>query len=324
MKKLNLALVFAFLLTAAAPCMLWAQSEESPLDQAKKIVKAMTSQNTSYLRVVKGKSAARLETACVTFENLDVGSSVTLIAAVHIADPSYYRALQDHLKKYDTVFYEGVKQDGKQSEAMSLVSRLQSALKDSLGLAFQPKRMDMTKSNMTHADLTATELQGMLKEKGVGLLPNQDLIELFGPIIVKGLRMLAPVEGQAESPLKQMIRRRMKTVFAEVLAKGVQIYDKLKKPEDRARDELLIGARNAKAMQLLKEAIKENPQGKYAILYGGAHHPDFEKRLINDLGMQKTNVAWLRAWDMSNKRKIRPTPHPDSKPAKKPKKKTVL
>lgn len=321
MKKLSLIILMSTLATSFASPSIGAQEEGSTLDQAKKLALALTKQETSYLRVVKGKRSSRLETACITFENVDSGSSVTLVSAVHIGDESYYKALQKHLEGYDKVFFEGVKQDGPRTELMSLVSRIQSALKDVLGLAFQPEKMDMTKPNMVHADLKASELDAMLKERGISLLPNQDLLTMFGPFVERGMRMLAPTPGQEPNALQSMIQRRMKGVFAEALSKGIQIYDKLKKPEDKARDELLIGARNKVAIDLLKKALLQQPKGKYAILYGGAHHPDFEKTLTTELEMQKTGTHWLSAWDMSA-----PQPKPAPKPkTKEPvKKKTIL
>ncbi|MFT7617861.1 MAG: hypothetical protein ACI97A_001500 [Planctomycetota bacterium] len=321
MKKLSLLILMSMMASMTSAPLLSAQEEDSALNQAKKLALALAGQETPYLRVVKGKTTSRLETACVTFENLDTGASVTLVSAVHIGDKAYYKVLQKHLEDYDKVFFEGVKQDGPSNELMSLVSRLQSSLKNFLGLAFQPEQMDMSKPNMVHADMKASQLQELLKKRGISLLPNEDLLGMFGPMVVKGLEMIAPAPDQKPNRLQDLMQRRMKSVFAEALSKGIQIYDKLKKPEDKARDELLIGARNQIAMDLLKKSLAAKPGGKYAILYGGAHHPDFEKRLTTELEMQKTGTQWLSAWDISPSK-----PQPASKPAAKkaPKKKRVL
>ncbi len=305
-----------------------AQESDSTIEKAKKLAQMLSSKDTPYLRVVKGKKNSRLETACVTFENLDTGLSVTLVSAVHIADASYYKLLQKHLSAYDTVFYEGVKPDGPRTDLMTLVSQLQTALKDVLGLTFQPEQMDMKKKNMVHADLKASELEAMVKKNGISLLPNQDLLKMFGPMVQAGLRMLAPNPGQEPNALQLLIQKRLKGVFAEALSKGIQLYDKFKKPEDKLRDQMLIGSRNKVVLRLLKKATAQKPNGKFAILYGGAHHPDFEKHLIADFGMQKTGTVWLPAWRIDGSDatptlpKSKPTKAPKSKTKKK--KKTVL
>jgi len=59
---------------------------------------------TDFLRVEENETAAKLQTANTTYTK--EGFSVTLIGAVHIADETYYEALNNEFKNYDRLLYE--------------------------------------------------------------------------------------------------------------------------------------------------------------------------------------------------------------------------
>jgi hypothetical protein len=60
---------------------------------------------------------------------------------------------------------------------------------------------------------------------------------------------------------------------------------------------LIIGDRNDRVMSVLN---KERQKGKrrVAIFYGAGHMADFERRLVEEYGMQLDNVIWRNAWDL--------------------------
>ena len=52
-------------------------------------------------------------------------------------------------------------------------------------------------------------------------------------------------------------------------------------------------------MKVLESEIQKGNK-KLALFYGSAHMPDFEKRLVRDLGMRKTKQFWGDAWDLQS------------------------
>ena len=60
---------------------------------------------------------------------------------------------------------------------------------------------------------------------------------------------------------------------------------------------ILVGDRNAAAMRVFQKEIAKGKK-RIGIFYGGAHMPDFERRLVLDFGMKKSKVEWLNAWDL--------------------------
>src|SRR4029079_11845842 len=67
---------------------------------------------TSFMRFVQdADGAARLEVADAAYRN-SRGVVVHLIGAVHIADPIFYRGLNENFQHYDALLYEMVKSRG--------------------------------------------------------------------------------------------------------------------------------------------------------------------------------------------------------------------
>ncbi len=71
-------------------------------------------------------------------------------------------------------------------------------------------------------------------------------------------------------------------------------------------DVLLVVDRNGEALKVLQKQIALGKK-KIGIFYGAAHLPDFDKRLINDFGLQPAegsdNPRWITAWDLSSTEK---------------------
>src|SRR5688500_190260 len=99
-----------------------------------------------------------LQTADVTYRRGD--ETVRLVAAVHIGEEAYFKALSDSFTKAGVVLYEMVKPAGMDAPERgappeSGVAQLQHFLKDTLNLSFQLDVVDYTKPNFVHADLDA-------------------------------------------------------------------------------------------------------------------------------------------------------------------------
>src|SRR5215203_6041127 len=88
----SLALLFAMVLLLQAPAA--AQPSTDAPEQSK------------FLRFVPDeKGGGTLQASVVRYEN-DQGVTVDLVAAIHIADRSFFRALDDSFADYDAVLYE--------------------------------------------------------------------------------------------------------------------------------------------------------------------------------------------------------------------------
>src|SRR3954447_15072588 len=70
------------------------------------------SRDSKFLRFVPDKhGGGTLQASTVRYENAD-GVAVDLVAAVHIAEPSFFQALQNSWDDYDAVLYELVAPKG--------------------------------------------------------------------------------------------------------------------------------------------------------------------------------------------------------------------
>ncbi|MDC0323137.1 hypothetical protein OAL33_00985, partial [Akkermansiaceae bacterium] len=64
----------------------------------------LVEKKTDFLRVKESEKSAKLQTAITTYEK--DGAKVALIGAIHIADQSYYDALNKKFATYDRVLFE--------------------------------------------------------------------------------------------------------------------------------------------------------------------------------------------------------------------------
>src|SRR4030095_12717964 len=58
-----------------------------------------------YVRFTGADKRGKLETGVVTMKN-DAGVEVELVGAIHIADPSYYKALNQLFTRYEALLFE--------------------------------------------------------------------------------------------------------------------------------------------------------------------------------------------------------------------------
>jgi hypothetical protein len=262
-------------------------------------------------RDAKGAPTA-LETAIVRFvpEKGTDGVTVDLVAAVHIGDKAYYRALNKQFEEYDVVLYElvaapgtripkGGKREG--GNPLALVQQLMTGM---FQLESQTERIDYTKKNFVHADLSPDQMLEKMRERGddpftialsavADMLRQQNLQQDKKP---EG-KAAKPGKGapdldiaslllDADGPLK------MKRLLAENLGNPGAITG-----FGPTLNTLLIVDRNQAALKVLQKEIAGGKK-KIAIFYGAAHMPDFEKHLKEDFGLKRQSEKWLTAWDL--------------------------
>jgi hypothetical protein len=269
-----------------------------------------------FIRYSKGTQVSRLETAVVTYENVDTGRTVTLIAVAHIGDKGYFEQIQKHLRAYDVVLHEGVQStDGEAPGDLMWISRLQLTLKDYLGLEHQREALDYGAKNLVRADLSAAAVKTMLLERGVELTPFGSALEGLGPLVEAGLQFLK------KRPELSGVRNRMKAALATVLGSGMKIYERMKRGADKERDAVIIGARNDHVFKHLTDLLEKAETRSVAVLYGAAHMPDLATRLRQRPGWKQTRLEWLPAWTIAPAAETESgaaEPEPASQPTSKP------
>ncbi len=225
---------------------------------------------------------------------------VDLISAVHIGDKSYYGALNERFRDYDALLYEMVisapgRTDLPRDGDRGLLSNLQIGLKDALGLAFQLDEIDYSAGNFVHADLSADMLFASMDERG------ESLYVYFWRLFY------AAIEDYARDPLgigdMQMMSQMLfapddsalKILIAHEMVKATHSGDFLGSEDGSA----VIASRNAHAIEVLKSQIAAGANS-IGIFYGAAHMPDFDQRLVHELGMRRAGVEWADAWRLDD------------------------
>ncbi|MDO4559226.1 MAG: hypothetical protein Q4C47_09685 [Planctomycetia bacterium] len=265
--------------------------------------------DTGSLRLVADDEGEprQLQTAIVTLvcpatdEHEEV--RVDLVAALHIGDGTYYRTLNWLFRKYDSVLYELVAnrgsrpprpQPGRKREPSSLVSSAQILLGETLGLKFQLEEIDYTVTNFVHADLTPEQFRNAMEQRRDGLL------EMFGRTFGYTMATGNYSGNSADVDLLMSLfsgnrKQGMRRAVAESLADS----DKVAEILDGTGEEgsAIIAARNQAAMEVLKERIAAGDR-RIAIFYGGAHIPDFERRITGEFNATRTTVRWITAWSL--------------------------
>lgn len=277
MKWRNLLCSIAFLFTAAP-----AVRGESPATQP------------SFMRFVEEKNGpSRLEVATVTYRN-DDGVSVSLIGAIHIADPAYYRGLDESFDHYDALLYELVKaKDGpatptKGQQSTHWIGRMQQFMKNKLGLVYQLDEIDYDKPNFVHADMNWEEFSQAQDEKGENMfmLSLKSALHGTGDMdpSINGFTML----GALASPDSEY---QLKFLMARMFSQAGGPMDAM------ADDTVIITERNKAALKVLKEQIDAGKKN-IGIFYGAGHLKTMEKSMMDEMGFKKIGTVWRTAWDL--------------------------
>ncbi len=221
---------------------------------------------------------------------------VDLISAIHIGDREYYAVLNDRFRNYDALLYEliapkDVVISRQNSERSGVISNTQIMMKNMLQLSFQLDEINYGASNFVHADLTPTELSQSMDERGESLYVYfwrlfYASIDQYAkdPLGLNDIRMLsAMLSTDSDNTLKIMLAYEMTNL------------DKLREILGEDSDSAVIGARNQRAVDVLKSQLDGGAK-RVAIFFGVAHMPDMEQRLINQLDLIYLDTTWIDAW----------------------------
>lgn len=283
-------------------------------------------QATAFLRVRRDddKQPVALETSVTHYVSKPGGgqsTQVDLIGAVHVGEHQYYDQLNELFKSYDVVLYELVAPEGtrvvsgQQRAGRNPVSFLQNIMKDVLKLEFQLDRIDYTRPNLVHADMSPTEFSQSMKDRG------ESFLTLFFRVLADSLAVQAkPGNERAGTDIELLVALlakdrayRLKRIMAEQFENMEDQMSSLSGPKGST----LITERNKRALDVLRTQIRQGKR-RIAIFYGAGHLSDMERRLVTDFGLQKDSQRWLVAWSITRESEKSPSPKESGAPAAEP------
>lgn len=259
-----------------------------------------------YIRVrEEGGKPVSLETSIIRFVPepgsplAEQGVTVDLIGAVHIGERDYYERLNKRFTQYDAMLYELVAPEGTVvpkgggPRGGNPISALQGGMKNLLELDFQLEKIDYTKRNFVHADMSPAEMRASMKERGESVL--QMFFKMMGHGFAQQGKAGAPNDVELLMALFAKDRaQRLKQIMAAQIVDMEALNAALAGPDG---SNTLIGERNRKALEVMSREIKAGKK-KLAIFYGAGHLPDFERRMIAEHQLKPVGVEWLTAWNL--------------------------
>ncbi|MBU4273924.1 MAG: hypothetical protein KKA28_18995 [Planctomycetes bacterium] len=225
--------------------------------------------------------------------------TVDLVAAVHIADPEYYRQLNREFSGYDAVLYELVATDESKTPRPESsignhpISLLQSGMKNLLELEFQLKGIDYTRKNMVHADMSPEQFARSMRQRG------ESMTTMFARML--GYALSKPNQSSVGSGNAQLLAalfdKNRELALKRILAEQFTDSDDVLAALDGPAGSTLISGRNQVALDVLKKELDAGKK-KIAIFYGAGHMPDLLRRLRDDFALAPVSTRWLVAWDL--------------------------
>ncbi|MEO8269268.1 MAG: hypothetical protein ABI557_06080, partial [Aureliella sp.] len=261
---------------------------------------ASTAVAPDFVRIFKlDGSPKALQTAVATYRKPGEadGVEVTLIGAVHIGEPTYYRKLNELFKSYDALLYELVADPGAgvpdpKDRGVSPISTIQVGMKDSLQLTFQLDEVDYDAKNFVHADMTPQEFFDTMESRKEGVL------QMFFRSLGSGIAMQSAGKGGDVGLVAALMSNDRPKGLRRAFAEQMQMMDgQMAALSGEDGKSTLITERNARAFEVLDREIKAGRK-KLGIFYGAGHLKDMHQRLVDDYGLELVDTQWLDAWEL--------------------------
>jgi hypothetical protein len=287
-----------------------------------KAAKPIAKPSSEYLRLVvnEKKTPTSMESAIVHLAAKDrkaVDWTVDLVAAVHIAEKSYYDELNRCFDNYDVVLFELVAPKGtriaKGSKAKNNnpLTIMQTFMKGQLGLEFQLELIDYTKPNMIHADMSGEELSAAMAKRG------DSVWTIVGRMIAYSMSQSDESEGLSDAKLiAAMFNKNRTLAMKRVMAEQFRDMDGAINAIEGPNGSAIVADRNHVVLEAVREQVAAGKK-KIAIFYGAGHMADLQKHLRSEYGLAPTSTRWLAAWDMKDP-PATPAQKPSQKPSQKP------
>jgi hypothetical protein len=230
--------------------------------------------------------------------------TVDLIGAVHVGDIAYYDELNKQFTQYDALLYElvappgTVVPKGRGSSSIHAVGALQNGMKTMLELDHQLEKIDYTKPNFVHADMSPEQFERAMRDRNEGWL--QMYFRLLGTALAQQSQMSAdsPTDLDVLSALFSKDRpRRLKILLSKQLADMENLMVSFGGDKGSA----IISDRNKVALKVCKEQLAAG-KSRLGIFYGAGHLQDMDQRLRKDFSLKPVAITWLSAWNLAERR----------------------
>jgi len=283
------------------------KAKEATKEAAKE--KAAVGENWVRLRRDKKNKPVALEVAIVRYAAAKyaqqiptkVPEYVDLIGAIHVGDLRYYQELNRRFRSYDALLYELVAPEGTVVERGHGTSNahplgaLQNGMTSLLEVEHQLEKIDYTRANFVHADLSPSEFSKSMEKK------NESVLQMFSRMMGQSIAQQSQQAAQGESAdldifsalLSKDRPRKLKIAMAKQFASMESMLMGISGPNGST----LITERNKRALEVLREQQAAGKK-KLGIFYGAGHLSDMHERLVDEFELQPIATVWLEAWDL--------------------------
>jgi hypothetical protein len=231
---------------------------------------------------------------------------VDLVGAVHVGDLQYYTQLNRRFGQYQALLYELVAppgtriQPGRNAGSNHPVTLLQNSMKSFLELEHQLERIDYTRPNFVHADMSPDQFADSMNQR------DESFLQLYARMMGQALAQQTEQAAEgASSDLDIMLAffsedraRKLKIAIARQFQTMEAALSGLSGPEGST----LITERNKRALAVLRKQMNSGRR-QIGIFYGAGHLTDMGERLEKDFNLQPVGIVWLEAWNLREKAK---------------------
>ncbi len=274
------------------------------LEATSKEIEKKEKDSPKWIRVIndsKGRPLA-METIVASYILVegDKDVRVDLVGAVHIGDASYYKKLNKLFRDYDVVLYElvapegtRVPKGGRKAGGGSPLSALQGGMKEILELEFQLDRVNYTKKNFVHADMTPEQFSKSMKDRG------ESFLQMFFRMMGQSMAQQAKAKGQpAETEMLFAFFAKDRALrMKRALAKQFEDMDQSMAAFGGDQGSTILTERNKHALKVLRKQLDDGKK-KIAIFYGAAHLAGMDEQLLAEFKMKRAAQKWISAWNL--------------------------
>lgn len=244
-----------------------------------------------------------LQTAVVRYTGAWQGRpvSVDLVGAVHVGDAAYYADLNRRFTAYDALLYELVApqgtviEKGTRADTRHPLGAIQGGMKSILELEHQLEKVDYTRPNFVHADMSPEEFFKTMEDR------NEGVVQMFMRMMGQSIAAQSEQQAQGESADAEILvalfakdrARRLKIV----MAKQFHQMEGLLSSFGGEDGSTIITERNKKALAVLRQQLDQGTRN-IGVFYGAGHLADMHERLVKDFKLQPEQITWLTAWDL--------------------------
>jgi hypothetical protein len=239
-----------------------------------------------FCRNVVTGHGGRLEVLVATYARGD--ATLTLYAALHVAEPEHYDLLQQRFAAHDGLLYEWI---GDADMRPVPGTPRSNPIARTLCLAEQVGHIDYRCANFVHADMTARQFRAAQGEAGRGVFGE---LAPWDPDPDRDAEAAAPRLDLVGAFRAGRGTHAMRLATARWLSSLMQVS---------RQPTVLIEGRNERCLAVLQRELAAGRR-RLGIYYGALHMPHLEQRLVHDLGWTLTSEQWLTAWD--NRRDVFP------------------